>query len=152
MIIIDMAACRGFSANDKLKLTKAQAILDQVLPSKSFQSKVLAAQFKETNGLSNQEIYAKLMEDYTVRVVKISTWKWWSRVVAYVTGKGSTTVYYYAKFFNPNPAYEVASTLTHETAHLKGFSHRIKPWGASVPYMMNTIIEACAKEMGLDKL
>lgn len=149
MITINYAKSPSLTGSSMVKISKAEAILNKVLVSKLFHSKVLAYKFTETGGKSNQEIYEILLEPYTVSVNLYKTWKWWSRVVAWVSGKGATTIHYHTKFFYPNKPHEVAGTLMHETSHCKGFYHNIKPWFKTVPYAMNAIIEECANELGL---
>lgn len=149
MITIDYTKSPSFKGPNLAKLEQAEKILNQVLQTKMFQSKVLAFPFSETGGKTNKEIYDILLQPYTVKVRLFSTWKWWSRVVAWVTGKNATTIHYHSKFFYPNKPYEIAGTLLHELSHCKGFYHNVKPWFKSVPYAMNAIVEECAKELGL---
>lgn len=149
MILIDIERCTNFSAEGIEKLKDAQVVLDKVLVSPRFVRKVLESSFRETGGLSNEQIAKIMREDYRVRVARYRSWKTWSRVVAYVTGRGGDLIHYHSKFFDHNTPVEVASTILHETAHLKGFGHAYKPWGSTVPYSMNKILEDVARELGI---
>lgn len=146
-MIIDIEKSTGFSEAGKKKLIEAQGILNEVLDSEIFCQKVLAAKFTQTK-LSNPEILMLMRADKLVRVSRY--YKWWSRVVGYVSG-AKDRINVNGKFFDSNTAVEAASNLLHEYAHIQGFSHYQKPWTYTVPYQMNRILEETYEQIQEEK-
>lgn len=146
MIKIDFDKCYGFKPHHMEKLMRAQIILDKVLESEQFKTRVLARTFKETDGKTNQQVLETMLSDCTIRVSRY--YRWWSKVVGWTSGGG--IIHVNGKFFDVGSATDCASNLLHETAHYLGFSHRVKPWGKTVPYSMNDILEDVVKDLGLE--
>jgi hypothetical protein len=121
---------------------KAVQVLNKGCKLAKFKALVLQAKFTETNGLTNQQIYNKLMEH--VNLVKVSFFNGsfrqnyiWKTVGLDV---GDGVVYVNRHFVTNEKA--LASLILHETCHKLGFSHLIKGGKyTSIPYTCNRIIE-----------
>lgn len=100
--------------------------------------------FRETNGDTNEQILEKVKAPITVKVWPFKSWKWFSKVVAYVNGRKDSVIHFNVKFLNANTIGEVANTLVHESLHLKGYGHAIKPYVNTVPYRVGGIVEDLA--------
>jgi len=125
--------------------------LNKVLSSESFKSKVLAAPFTETRGMSNQQVYDLAVSKSPVAVdfsMFTGTWKqnhlW--HTMGYEDSMQPNVCFANRHFIR---AKEVsASLILHETMHIIGFRHdHVK--ATSVPYTMNRIYDAVAAELGL---
>jgi hypothetical protein len=154
-ITIDSDSLEGFTVPELEVVSQAEALLAKVMDSDSFRDKVLAADFTETNGMTNQEIYDCLLEGNhyfcqpsgTIRLNLVMYMEPHSRVIGY-TYLESITTYINRKFF-ATPV-SIASNLIHEYSHILGFTHRGN-WSTSIPYTLNRIFEACCAELGLSK-
>jgi len=157
---------------DKAKITSALKIVELVINSDEFKNKVLAHQFKgqtqyhENEGLSNLEIYQKIMtgeEDLIPGIDHIMNYDLalyrtknpWSSVKGY-TNPGKLRIYINKKFFRRSSysCIDVASNLVHEWLHKLGFGHDFnhnadRPF--TVPYAIGDIAYEVGMELGLDK-
>lgn len=131
---------------DKVRVGFALKGLNRILELPAFKLAVLDAKFTETNGLSNLQVYEKIMEGdqlspldkkgvLDIQVVLYR--KAWSRVVGY-TYENGLTIWVNRKYFGD--ARSIASNLLHESTHQLGFYHN-SVWASSVPYTMNRIVE-----------
>lgn len=146
MIKIDVVASTGFSGGQKIALQKVQVILDTVLTSVNFAEEVRKAKFTSTKD-TNEQILANLLTDRTVKLRRYTTWKWWSKVVGYVTGKGAATIHCNAKYWDVSTALENADFIVHEFSHIVGYTHASASDYKSVPYTMNRIVQTVYKEI-----
>lgn len=126
-------------------LNKSKDLMNQVLNSEEFKSKILNSYFTETNGLSAAEIYNVLAYgSWDLKIVGYRSWNVFSKVMGYfVSGE---TIYINTRKITD--ALTLASLLTHENSHRLGFSH-YGIWNTSVPYSLNRIFEACVAELKL---
>jgi hypothetical protein len=140
------------ATDDETTMCKtALGYLFRVLASDSFKTKVLAAQFTETNGQTNQQIY----DAYTTTTIVINVSFFSGTLIqdkiehteGYECGDG----YCHINRDFIRTAYETTSIMAHEIGHEPlGFSHIDPPEDqTSIPYLMNSIVEACMDEIGI---
>lgn len=129
----------------------AFADLNRVLSSDVFERCVLSAAFTETNGLSNQQIYALAVDrsPLTVDFTMFNGTEEHNNVwltMGYEDPRWPTVCFANRHFITNKEL--CASLILHETMHLLGFTHRgVKR--TSVPYTMNRIYENAAAQLGL---
>lgn len=126
---------------DQVEMVYAAAGLVRTVTLKpSFKKLLLLHPMAEMNGKTAEEIYAELMTaELNVKVVIYD--RWWSRVIGWVTGRNADTIHINRKYMKSVES--VASNLLHESSHILGFTHRMKPWKNTVPYALNEIFQAC---------
>ena len=147
----------NFSAANKKKVHKAASMIQRILMSEEFKNEILDARFTWTMGLSNLEIYEKILkgaeklspkEDYEMDVV-LETFYADAVTVGY-TMTGSQKVFMNRKFLHRFTPAEVTSNIMHEWLHKLGFSHEVEDSPSrrdSVPYAVGYIVRRLAKEL-----
>lgn len=160
---------RNFNSSSKLKIEKAKKILEFVMNSQEFKTKILnftwkgKKEFNNNKNMSNLEIYNHLMtgeEDLLPRSTGVMNFDLtlyrsknpWSKVKGYTT-PDSMRIYMNKKFFFRSSwtAIDVAANMAHEWVHKMGFGHDYRfnedrPF--SVPYAVGNIVSQLAKKMG----
>lgn len=150
MLTINIEGCRGFSNEyRKQELLDAYLCINVVLRSSEFREEVMAFRFHDgKREFSSLEVYETLMKfERELILVRYSTWKWWSKVVGYVKGKASSTIYCNSRFWDVSSPVRNASFLTHESSHLAGYSHSSANARYSVPYGLNKCFERAAARL-----
>ncbi|MFP5384902.1 MAG: hypothetical protein ACLGHN_02400 [Bacteriovoracia bacterium] len=152
----------GFSRDQEDKIYKAIELIKQVIATPEFKKKVLSKTYKgkkqyvDNNGLSNAQIYKKLLEgsevlnpgsDNTMNL-NLESYFVSANVIGY-TKPSITTVYLNRKYLNQGSftTNEVAMNLTHEWLHKLGFKHSVKKTASrahSVPYAIGYIMRSLA--------
>jgi hypothetical protein len=147
----------NFSPKNKKKVHKAAGLIQRVVMSQDFKEAILDARFTDTMGLSNLEIYEKIMrgseklspkEDYEMDVV-LETFYADAVTVGY-TMTGSQKVFMNRKFLHRFTPAEVTSNIMHEWLHKLGFSHEVEDSPArrdSVPYSVGYIVRNLARKL-----
>lgn len=147
----------NFSAANKNKVHEAAGLIQQILMSEEFKNEILDARFTWTMGLSNLEIYEKIIQgaeklspkvDYEMDVV-LETFYADAVTVGY-TMTGSHKVFMNRKFLHRFTPAEVTSNIMHEWLHKLGFSHEVEDSPsrrASVPYTVGYIVRNLAKKL-----
>lgn len=139
----------NYNEDQKEKLDKAAKIISDIFNSEEFKKEILVREFTNSLGLTNLQIYEKLMEGKealapeTVGSMDIVVTMYnapLSKVVGY-TYPDSQTIYTNSKFHNKYTPCRVASNLTHEWIHKLGFNHSSTKDSKSVPYSLNEIVE-----------
>jgi hypothetical protein len=149
----------GFDNLSIAKLEKSFEVLEQVVNSEEFKSRII--NFKNSKGerafasnknLSNEEIYAFFMEgretlqqntpgemNFYLKLYH----KQYSKVIGWTNGNINTINinWKFFKNFKPN---EVAGNLAHEWTHKLGFDHQSAAEHDSAPYAIGYIV----REMG----
>jgi hypothetical protein len=150
----------GTTSSQEAKIQTAEEKLRSVVASEAFRTAVLnhtyngKKQFLNNNGLTNQQIYNKILEGAeTLQPSKNNTMdlnvKLYyenSTTVGY-TMTNSKTINMNTKFFNKYSASEVAHNMMHEWAHKLGFGHAVNystSRNYSVPYALGTIMNKLA--------
>lgn len=133
-------------------ITAAYVDLNKVVSSQLFKDQVLAAQFTETNTMSNAAIYDLMVARSPIAVDFVMfAGKFFKNVFSKTMG--------YEDPNRPNACFanrhfikskEVcASLILHETMHILGFKH-LAVKATSVPYTMNNIYDTVARALGLE--
>ncbi len=143
MITVDYAKSK-LTAEQTLKVKAAVEAANKVTSGAAIGVAIKGVTFRETNGDTNEQITEKLKAPITVRVWPYKSWKWFSKVIAYVNSSKEGIIHFNVKFLTANTVGEVANTLVHESLHLKGYGHRIKPYVNSVPYRVGGLVEDLA--------
>lgn len=142
---------KNYSETERKIALRGLALLETFLNSEECKQGILTANFSSTNGMKNADIYKLLMsgadmydkrEDGIINFSFTMYYRWWSKVVGYVTS-GDRTIYTNRKFFST--AENFASNALHEYMHLIGFSHRSANEITSIPYKMNQLFEEWAR-------
>ncbi len=151
----------GFSGESLDKLQDAFAVLEVVMNSEEFKERVLNFKnskgeraFASNKGLSNEEIYALLMEgredlqpetqgemNFFLKLYN----RPWSSVVGYTT-PDTNLININWKFFKGFGAHQVAGNLAHEWTHKMGYGHRSAKEHDSVPYAVGNIVRELAQQ------
>ena len=153
----------NFTTAQSQKLAQAVSILNQVLNSPEFKSRVLNFSYQgqlgfvQNNGMSNQQIYDYLMagaEEYPTPQpanqmadmhLTIYFPPWYKRYTSAVafTDVGDPLLHIYNSYYNSASLADLSETLIHEWTHKMGFDHDFnatpqRPY--SVPYGIGGII------------
>jgi hypothetical protein len=156
------AQLSGFSREQEDKISRAFDLIKKVIASDEFKFMVLTKkwngknQFVDNNGLTNSQIYKKLLEgaeslnrNKNNRMdLSLKTYFESANIIGY-TMPNIETIYLNTKYlnqsnFNPN---DIAMNLTHEWLHKLGFKHAVNrtPSRAhSVPYAIGYIMRKLA--------
>lgn len=149
---VRLTALTNFSAQDENKIRDAAELLERVLNSDELKSQVLAYEFKDDSGLTNEQIYVALMSrvvEFDLELYKPPFWRRWS-VVGY-TNPGSPRIYLNRYYFNSFELADIAANLAHEWMHKLGFGHDYKPTARrpqSVPYAVGRMVGEIAAKVG----
>ena len=150
---------KGFDAESMKKLEKAFEIVEKVVNTEEFKSRVLnfvnakgQVAFASNKNLTNEQIFAQFMDGR--ETLQQSTpgemnyflslyYKRFSKVIGWTNGS-INTININWKFFKNFKANEVAGNLVHEWVHKIGFDHKSASEHDSAPYAIGYI----AREMG----
>lgn len=152
----------GMTSNQQNKFENALDIVRLVITTEEFKNRVLnhkyngVKQFVNNNGLSNSQIYKKILEAAeTFKTVKNNTMDMGvelyyssNNVIGY-TYPTSTQIWVNRKYFDTFALTSVAMNLTHEWLHKMGFGHDSsattrRPY--SVPYAIGYIVRDIGKD------
>lgn len=167
-ITVALHNIEGYGANESFA-KKAAQLLEDVLNSDEFKKEVLKRKFNSTNGLSNQQLYDKIMTaheeegpggqegvvDLRARVLRIdsdeSRWKkpCDNRTIG-VDGAGTGTTAICPQTLNKwaedGKTEYLAAHYAHEYIHILGFHHEEKPKNKSFVYQIGDIVEDLAEK------
>jgi hypothetical protein len=162
-IIFDIKAdLYDFDRDDEDKVYKAFDVIKKIVASREFRNRVInftyqgKKQFVDNMGLSNEEIYQKLLdgrEDLKPKVdhimdLELQLYYSFRSTVGY-TYPNDMRVYMNTKFFDSYTPSEVAGNVFHEWTHKLGFEHDSSysvSRDSSVPYAIGYIIEELGKQ------
>lgn len=150
----------NFGVPDQQKVEKAIDIIKAVLTSPEFKHRVINFKYKDggfidNKGLSNAEIYQKVLEgkedlfpeiDYEMDV-ELELYYSSKNTVGY-TYPDTTRIWMNTKYFNVFTPAEVAGNIFHEWTHKLGFDHATyysESRDASVPYAIGYLIRDLGK-------
>lgn len=150
--IIKIEESKNYDEFSLNKLTEAVRLLDSVLVTEDFKTRVLNAKFVGTKGKSNQEIYDYLMSgnskydssnDKIVNLYLAEYSKYaGGNELGVTVGKKTST---HRCFILKNDVRCLVGHLIHEYLHVMGFSHRKisseKPKLKTVPYVIGNIVK-----------
>lgn len=166
MLKVVLGALKNFSPAEEAKLRAALKLLETTMNSPEFKARVLEFkylgkfQFAQNEGLTNAQVYDKLMagaEQLSPSIdsemdlsLELYTPPWWKRlrnnVVGY-TNPGTAVIFMNRSFFSRFELWEIAANIAHEWTHKLGFDHDFnatarRPY--SVPYAVGSIVNAIA--------
>lgn len=143
-------------------LMDAMDLVEIVVNSEAFKEKVIGyinstgnRNYTRNEGLSNEEVYLKLMEGKEVldqttpgeMNLYIQQYnRWWSKVIGYTKIGTSKWMWVNWKFYKNFDASEMASNIVHEWIHLMGFYHDSASDHDSVPYAIGYITRTLAAQ------
>ena len=154
MININIHERINFTDKEILKHEKAVEEAYIVLNSQRFKEKFLTTKLTNTEGLSNFQIYEKLMSGYDELVkqedrsidVYVEMYYKNNKVVGWTTPSSERT-YLNRKFFQNFDTADIACNLVHEYLHKVGFDHNSAKEHTSVPYAIGYLVEECIREL-----
>ncbi len=161
---VNFVALSHFDAQDIKRAEGAADVLELVINSAEFRDKILnhtwkrKKQFADNDGLTNEQIYQKIMAAFETRYGKpndgtidldLELYYSRKRVLGY-TSPSTSKIYLNTKYFDYFDAVSLASNLAHEWTHKLGFDHdfrrtRRRPY--SVPYAVGTIVHEVAEKL-----
>ena len=154
---------RNFTTEQEAKMLDAVERIKIVINSIDFKERVVGhtyngkRTFVDNNGLTNEEVYQKIMEGAEELVpeideemdVDVTMYYKRTSTVGY-TYPDTTKTWVNSRFFNGYTPGQVAANVTHEWTHKIGFGHAFRsnpsrPY--SVPYAIGSIIEELVESM-----
>lgn len=152
-----------FSEEQEKKMAQALERLEIVINSQEFKQRVLdhtyngSKTFANNNGLTNEQIYAKIMEGAETLQPEIDeemdldiTMYYRSNSTVGYTYPNTNRIWVNSKFFNGYNLGQVAANVTHEWTHKLGFGHDSRSTARraySVPYGIGKIIRELIESM-----
>lgn len=154
----------NFNREQEEKVRKAVEIIKKVISMKEFRDRVLnysykgADQFFENQGMTNAEVYQKLL-DGAERIgnttknntldVELELYYQSTNTIGY-TYPNTVRIWMNTKYFNKYTPIKVADNLMHEWMHKLGFTHAVtwsKDRDHTVPYAIGYLIEELAAKL-----
>lgn len=153
----------NFNTHEEEKVRKAVSIIKRVISSIEFKERVLnythngTKQFNDNDGLSNEEIYLKILEGAekignssknNTMDVELELYHQGTKTIGY-TYPNTVRIWMNKKYFNRYTPVEVADNLMHEWMHKLGFTHATmwsKNRDHTVPYAIGYLVEELAKK------
>tara|TARA_B100001971_G_scaffold215195_1_gene260333 strand:- start:163323 stop:163976 length:654 start_codon:yes stop_codon:yes gene_type:complete len=136
-------------------MMQAIELVELIVNSETFKEQVIGYMntsgqraFTRNEGLSNEEVYLRLMEGREVldqetpgeMNLYIQQYnRWWSKVIGYTKIGKSKWIWVNWKFYKNFDASEIAGNVVHEWIHLMGFYHDSASDHDSVPYAVGYI-------------
>jgi hypothetical protein len=154
----------NFSNEQEEKVKAAVEIIKKVIMTKEFKDRVYnytykgVKQFVDNKGLSNEEVYRKLIEGAEIvgnttknntMDVELELYQDTSKTIGY-TYPHTVRIWMNKKYFNRYTPIKVADNLMHEWMHKLGFTHSTvwsKDRDHSVPYAIGYLIEELASKL-----
>lgn len=154
----------NFFPEEKIKIRHAAELIQEVIASDAFKEEILNHEFNGKRtfannlGLSNQQIYQKIMAG-SEKLTPGNDREMDLTLVAYLNEDAMTVGYTYPnthkiwmnrKYFRRQHAAEVTTNMVHEWLHKLGFDHDSSPTPErrySVPYSVGYIVRRLAQEL-----
>jgi hypothetical protein len=163
MLFDAKAGLINFDSKDTQKVDLAIEIIKKVIRTKEFKNRVLnftyngQKSFVENNGLTNEQVYQKLLEGSEVldpgndHEMDLELELYFSRrsTVGY-TYANTIKIWINTKFFDVYTPAEVAGNIFHEWTHKLGFGHSSRYSSSrafTVPYALGYLIEELGKKI-----
>ena len=143
---VQLHSTTGFTNKEIEKLNSAIGLLVRVVNSFEFKLAVLNTPLERTNGLTNREVYNKIMsgqdkygESDNDLDIKITMYYSSKRVIGY-TYKGGLRSFINRRYFRIYGLDKIVENLIHEAMHNIGFTHKKRKYSLdSVPYAVGRI-------------
>jgi hypothetical protein len=135
---------------EKPMIVEAVEYVNDVIASDCFKKEVLNAKFTETNGLTNDQIFATFQGAIPPIAVTMFDGTWKQNYVYKTIGyedEGFPNTVFQNRYFVDN-AKDSGSNILHEVAHVLGF-HHYDVFATSVPYQMNDFYYSCFDVLGI---
>lgn len=154
----------NFNREQEEKVRKAVEIIKKVISMKEFRDRVLnysykgANHFFENEGMSNAEVYQKLLDGAekmgntaknNTLDVELELYYQSTNTIGY-TYPNTVRIWMNTKYFNKYTPIKVADNLMHEWMHKLGFTHAVtwsKDRDHTVPYAIGYLIEELAASL-----
>jgi hypothetical protein len=153
---------QNFNASQEDKILAAAELIRRVVASEEFKNAILKhryqgkRQFVDNKGLSNRQIYKKILEGSEMLKKKVDNqmdlnltiYRAQNNVVGY-TYPNTMRIWMNSKFLNQNTAAKVTTNMMHEWLHKLGFDHDRSPTKRrpySVPYAVGYLVAKLAKK------
>lgn len=153
----------AFTTSQEDKIRAASDLIKKVIASETFKNRILNHKFKgrkafnDNQGLSNAQIYKKIIEGSEVLTpgidnqmdLSLEVYRASNNTVGY-TYPSELRVWMNSKFLNANKPYKVTTNMVHEWLHKLGFKHSAKSTPTrkySVPYAVGYLVRDLAKRM-----
>jgi hypothetical protein len=151
-----------FEPGDEEKVRQAFEIIKKVVASVEFRDRVLnftyqnKKQFFENKGLTNEEVYKKILEgseelapgiDHEMDL-ELQLYYSWKNTVGY-TYASKPRIYINTKYFDVYTPAEVAGNIFHEWTHKLGFKHASSNTtgrSSTVPYALGYLVKELGKQ------
>ncbi len=152
----------GFNPDQEDKIFAAVELIKQVVASQEFKDRILnhtyngKKTFVDNNGLSNQEIYEKILAGAEKLMpaknnaidVELELYSEETTTIGYTFGS-TVRIWMNTKYFNTYTSVQVSDNLFHEWIHKIGFGHDVEYSPSrrySVPYAIGYLVEELAKK------
>jgi hypothetical protein len=173
MLKVTLVNYQGFTAGEILKLRASLQLLEKVVNSTEFKSRILdhkyngRPQFADNAGLTNAQILERIMSgvevkepeadseiDLRVAVINPSLWQRFRRSVVGYTDPKNGVIHTYRTFYHDMNPHELAAHYMHEFMHCNGFHHDYyatpeRPY--SVPYAVGSIVSELGKGLSISE-
>jgi hypothetical protein len=154
----------NFNKGQEEKMREAISLIKKVITSQEFRERVLnyrskgGRTFVENQGLSNEEIYLKILEGAeqightsknNMMDVELELYHQKTNTIGY-TYPHTSRIWINKKYFSRFTPIKVADNLMHEWMHKLGFTHAMdwsKERDHSVPYAIGLMVEELASRM-----
>ncbi len=154
MIDIHVHERVNFTKEETEKHEKAVEETYIVLNSERFKQKLLKLKLTSTEGLSNLEVYQKLISGYDEinkeadKDIDVYVEMYYknNKVVGY-TYPTTKKTFLNRKFFKNFDTADIACNLVHEYLHKVGFDHKSAKEHSSIPYSVGYLAEECIREL-----
>lgn len=150
----------GFTAAQEDKIQAASDLIKRVIGSAEFKNRILTHKFagkkafNDNGGLSNAQIYKKIIEGSEMLTpgidnqmdLALEVYRAANNTVGY-TYPTELRVWMNEKFLNANRPYKVTTNMVHEWLHKLGFKHSVSATATrkySVPYAIGYLVRDLA--------
>lgn len=131
------------ATSEEVQMVRVAAVLvERVVTSDEFRTRVLDLAFPSTEGQSSLEVYEQLTSGTMMIRVTMFTGNWIENHVWHTQGRDIGDGVVYANRYFIRDAREMGSLILHEYAHQRGYHHASASEASSVPYAMNGIFES----------
>lgn len=159
---VNIRMANDFTAAQEDKIQTASELIRKVISSEEFKNRILAYKFngkkgfQDNGGLSNAQIYKKIIEgsemltpgidnemDLRLEVFRANT------ITVGYTMPSEVRVWMNEKFLDANRPYQVTTNMVHEWLHKLGFKHAVSNTPTrkySVPYAVGYMVRDLARK------
>lgn len=143
---IQIGAILGATPDERYMIGQGVILVNKVMATDCFKQYVLKAKYTENQGLTQQQIWDKLVVGSVIVNADMYTGTWYANHISKTIGYEDTPGTVHMNRYFVTTAYMVADNLAHEgEGHSQGFSH-MGTKSTSEPYGMNDAFEACAPQ------